>query len=163
MDTHLSEKIIDAIRLTIKNSNPFEKSNLVIKRVSLMVFLTFGFTVINYFTLKNIAKVQLEWKDNMTQLENKIENTIKKRIIKVSRSTSTSDLCKNKTIEPIYVNNNNNNNNDNNNNNNNNNDNNNNNNNNNDNNDDDELLDDCYDNIPCSNVKKTTSPKYLFF
>ena len=121
MDTNISEKIIEAIRLSMKNSNPFEKSNVFMKRVSLMVFLTFGFTVLNYLMLKNVAETQQIIKDKLNQIENKREK----------QSTSEAKANSPSPLQIIDT--------------------------------DDEILDECYDIIPCSNLKKTTSPKYLFF
>ena len=127
MENGLTDKIVDAIKLTIIKSNPFLKSNILIKRAYVIIFITFGFTLVNYFTLKNIFKKQTELRDEIKKIENKVickpfNSYIK---MKISRSTSTCDLLReNKNIDTNI------------------------------NETDYELLDDCYDAIPCNNLKK---------
>lgn len=69
MESGLSEKIVDAIKLSINTSNPFMKLNILMKRASLMIFITCGFTLLNYFILKNIIKKQYELSENIKKLE----------------------------------------------------------------------------------------------
>jgi hypothetical protein len=132
MENGLTDKIVDAIKLTIIKSNPFLKSNILIKRAYVIIFITFGFTLVNYFTLKNILKKQTELRDEIKKLENKVickpfNSYISRNAYKmtISKSTSTSDLLRenkdsdSNTTETEY-----------------------------------ELLDDCYDILPCNNLKK---------
>lgn len=132
MESVLSEKMVDAIKLSLTKSNPFMKTNILIKRASIFIFITFGFTLVNYYMLKKVIKKQTELSENIRKLETiTILKTSKSFInrdfykMKISRSTSTSDLLReNKNIDT------------------------------NTNESEYELLDDCYDAIPCNNLKK---------
>jgi hypothetical protein len=132
MESGLSEKIVDAIKLNINNSNPFMKTNFLIKRASIFIFITLGYTIVNYYMLKNVIKKQTELSENIKKIQTTMICNTYKRVInrdihknKVTKSTSTSDLLReNKNIDTTI-------------------------------NDlDYELLDDCYDAIPCNNLKK---------
>jgi hypothetical protein len=134
MESVLSEKMVDAIKLSLTNSNPFMKTNILIKRASIFIFITFGFTLVNYFTLKNIIKKQTELSDAIKKLETTIILKTSKGFInrdihknKVTRSTSTSNLLREDISKPTIL----------------------------DKNDSEyEILDDCYDVLPCNNLKK---------
>lgn len=91
MDSILYDKIGDIIKTTIKNSNPFEKSTTLIKKMSIMVFLTFGFTILNYFTLKKIMKNNSKLYQDIQHIEYKLDLKCRKNN-KRSISTSTSDI-----------------------------------------------------------------------
>jgi len=134
MESVLSEKIVDAIKFNINNSNPFMKTNFLIKRASIFIFITFGFTLVNYFTLKNIIKNQTELSENIKKIQTTMISNTYKRVInrdihknKVTRSTSTSNLLREDISKPTIL----------------------------DKNDSEyEILDDCYDVLPCNNLKK---------
>jgi hypothetical protein len=134
MESVLSEKIVDAIKFNINNSNPFMKTNFLIKRASIFIFITFGFTLVNYFTLKNIIKNQTELSENIKKIQTTMICNTYKRVInrdihknKVTRSTSTSNLLREDISKPTIL----------------------------DKNDSEyEILDDCYDVLPCNNLKK---------
>jgi hypothetical protein len=134
MESVLSEKMVDAIKLSLTNSNPFMKTNILIKRASIFIFITFGFTLVNYFTLKNIIKNQTELSENIKKIQTTMICNTYKRVInrdihknKVTRSTSTSNLLREDISKPTIL----------------------------DKNDSEyEILDDCYDVLPCNNLKK---------
>ena len=134
MESVLSEKMVDAIKLSLTNSNPFMKTNFLIKRASIFIFITFGFTLVNYFTLKNIIKNQTELSENIKKIQTTMICNTYKRVInrdihknKVTRSTSTSNLLREDISKPTIL----------------------------DKNDSEyEILDDCYDVLPCNNLKK---------
>lgn len=134
MESVLSEKMVDAIKLSLTNSNPFMKTNILIKRASIFIFITFGFTLVNYFTLKNIIKKQTELSDAIKKLETTIILKTSKSFInrdvykkKISKSTSTSNLLREDNTQLTIQ----------------------------DKNDSEyEILDECYSSIPCNNLKK---------
>jgi len=106
MDSILYEKIVDAIKSSINHSNPFMKSNILIKRVSIIIFISSGFTLLNYLILKNVIKKQIEMNDNLKKIENtiicKTFNTLINRDVykhKISRGTSTLDLLSDDNID----------------------------------------------------------------
>jgi len=108
MDSILYDKIIDTIKSSINHSNPFMKSNILIKRVSIIIFISSGFTFLNYFMLKNIIKNQSEMNNNLKKMKNtilcKTFNTVINRDRdvyknKISRGTSTLDLLSDDNID----------------------------------------------------------------
>ena len=108
MESILYDKIVDAIKSSINHSNPFMKSNILIKRVSIIIFISSGFTLLNYLILKNVIKKQIEMNDNLKKMENtiicKTFNTVINRDVykhKISRGTSTSDLLRENSKDNI--------------------------------------------------------------
>ena len=111
MESILYDKIVDAIKSSINHSNPFMKSNILIKRVSIIIFISSGFTLLNYLILKNVIKKQIEMNDNLKKMENtilcKTFNTVINRDVykyKISIGTSTSDLLRENSKDNIAKN-----------------------------------------------------------
>jgi hypothetical protein len=130
-DSNIAEKIGETITNLFKKKNIFEKierTELILKSTAYFLIINGFFTFYNYYILNKNDKTVKEIHAKMNKLIDHQEKC------KITRSTSTSDLqsnynkTRNNTINDF----------------------------NNQDNQDNELLNECYHNIPCNNLKKTT-------
>jgi hypothetical protein len=154
-ESNLQDKIAETITLVIKKANIFEKiSELKILTRGMVLFSTVTTTFFilnglhnNYITNITLQEVKNKTADIENIIENKLEELNKKMdiLLHINSVTNLHNLNKNTSFTTNYVelleNTNTNTN---------------------TNNSDDELLNECYDNIPCNNIKKATGIKKLF-
>jgi len=144
-ETNLEDKITETITLVIKKANIFEKiSELKFLTRGMVLFstVTTTFFILNGIYNNYITNIILqEVKNKTADIENIMENKIEELNEKLDKLLHINNLNKNTSFTTNYVelleNTN-------------------------TNNSDDELLNECYDNIPCNNVKKVTGIKQLF-
>jgi len=155
----ISEKITDVIYNVIKKTDVFENGKAALKYASMFMFITFSVSLLNKNKINKI-KLLLErkndYKENIQNLNNKLDKLIDKldKSIETNReiiiflnnynsvkniADNTEVSIENKDIEietnqvrKISII------------------------------DDEELINDCYDNIPCNNLKKVTILTNLF-
>jgi len=144
-ETNLEDKITETITLVIKKANIFEKiSELKFLTRGMVLFstVTTTFFILNGIYNNYITNIILqEVKNKTADIENIMEKKIEELNEKLDKLLHINNLNKNTSFTTNYVelleNTN-------------------------TNNSDDELLNECYDNIPCNNVKKVTGIKQLF-
>ena len=148
-ESNLQDKISETITLVIKKANIFEKITeikFLTRGMVLFSTVTTTFFILNGIYNNYTTNIALqEVKNKTADIENIIENKLDEVNKKLDKLLHINNLNKNTSFTTNYVelleNTNLNTNTD---------------------NSDDELLNECYDNIPCNNVKKVTGIKKLF-